>query len=101
MAESARAPELWLQEAWYGRASPGVRAGLRAAGAAYRAALTARSASYRIGLLSTRGLPVPVISVGNVTMGGSGKTPLAEAVALALREVGARRALIGRGYRRR
>ena len=51
MAEPARTPELWLQEAWHGRASPVVRAGLSAAAAVYRAALTARSASYRIGLL--------------------------------------------------
>jgi tetraacyldisaccharide 4'-kinase len=101
MAEPARAPELWLQEAWHGRASPVVRAGLSAVAAAYRAALTARSASYRIGLLSTRGLPVPVISVGNVTVGGSGKTPLTEVVALALREMGARPAIISRGYGRR
>jgi tetraacyldisaccharide 4'-kinase len=101
MAEPARAPELWLQQAWHGRASPVVRAGLSAAAAAYRAALTARSASYRIGLLSTRGLPVPVISVGNVTVGGTGKTPLAEVVLLALREMGARPALISRGYGRR
>jgi tetraacyldisaccharide 4'-kinase len=101
MVEQARAPELWLQEAWHGRASPVVRAGLSAAAAAYRAALTARSASYRIGLLSTRGLPVPVISVGNVTVGGSGKTPLAEVVVLALREMGARPAIISRGYGRR
>ena len=101
MAEPGRTPELWLQEAWHGRASPLVRAGLSGAAAAYRAALAARAASYRIGLLSTRGLPVPVISVGNVTVGGSGKTPLAEEVALALREMGARPALISRGYGRR
>ena len=101
MAEPARAPELWLQETWSGRASPVVRAGLSAAAAAYRAALAARSASYRIGLLSTRGLPVPVISVGNVTVGGSGKTPLVETVVLALRESGARPAVITRGYGRR
>ena len=101
MAEPARAPELWLQGVWYGRASPVVRAGLSAAAAAYRAALAARSTSYRIGLLSTRGLPVPVISIGNVTVGGSGKTPLAEVVVLALREMGARPAVISRGYGRR
>ncbi len=101
MAEPARAPELWLQEAWHGRASPLVRVGLSAAAAVFHVALASRSASYRIGLLSTRGLPVPVISVGNVTVGGSGKTPLAEVVVLALRDMGARPALISRGYGRR
>jgi len=101
VAEPVRTPEHWLHEVWRGRASPPVRAGLSAASAAYRVALAARSAAYRIGLLSTRALPVPVISVGNVTVGGSGKTPLAEVVALALREMGARPAVISRGYGRR
>jgi tetraacyldisaccharide 4'-kinase len=78
-----------------------VRAGLAAASATYRVALAARSASYRIGVLSTRTLPVPVISVGNITVGGSGKTPLAEVVALALADMGARPAVISRGYGRR
>jgi len=64
-------------------------------------ALAARSASFRVGLFSTHRLPVPVISVGNVTLGGSGKTPLAETVALALAEMGARPAVISRGYGRR
>ena len=101
MAERARTPELWLHEAWQGRAPVLVRAGLAAAAAAYRAALAARSASFRIGLFSTHHLPVPVISIGNVTVGGSGKTPLAETVALALAEMGARPAVISRGYGRR
>lgn len=101
MPEPARAPELWLQEAWHGRASPLARAGLGAAAAAYRLALAARSAAYRTGLLSTRGLAVPVISVGNLTVGGSGKTPLVEVIALALSEMGERPAVISRGYGRR
>jgi len=101
VAEPARTPELWLHEAWQGRAPVLVRAGLAAAAAAYRTALAARSASFRVGLFSTHRLPVPVISVGNVTVGGSGKTPLAEVVALVLAEMGARPAVISRGYGRR
>ena len=101
MAERVRTPEAWLHQAWQGRAPLLVRAGLGAAAAAYRTALAARSASYRVGLLSTHGLPVPVVSVGNVTVGGSGKTPLAEVIALALAELGARPAVISRGYGRR
>lgn len=101
MPEHGSAPERWLREAWRGRASPLTLAALSAAAAAYRVALAARSGSYGLGLLSTRRLPVPVISVGNVTVGGSGKTPLAEWVVKALAELGARPALISRGYGRR
>ena len=101
MPEPTRAPELWLQEAWHGRASPAARAGLTAAAAAYRVALAARTAAYRAGLLTTRALPVPVISVGNITVGGSGKTPLAEIVVLELVNMGVRPAVIARGYGRR
>jgi tetraacyldisaccharide 4'-kinase len=99
--DPSRVPELWLREAWHGRASPLVRVGLGAVAAAYGVAVAARSAAYRIGVLSTRRLPVPVISVGNVTVGGSGKTPLAEVVVLALAEIGVRPAIISRGYGRR
>jgi len=67
----------------------------------YRGALAVREASYGVGLLSTRRLPVPVISIGNLTLGGSGKTPLAALVATALRELGTHPAVISRGYGRR
>jgi tetraacyldisaccharide 4'-kinase len=101
VAERASSLETWLYDVWHGRGSAIVRGGLSAAAVAYRGALGVRSAAYRLGLLSTRGLPVPVISVGNVTMGGSGKTPLVEVVVLALVEMGARPAVISRGYGRR
>ena len=48
-----------------------------------------------------RTLPVPVISVGNLHWGGTGKTPLVAALAERLRDRGLRPAILSRGYRRR
>lgn len=53
------------------------------------------------GLLPRKTAPLPVISVGNITMGGTGKTPLVEALARTLLELGAKPAILTRGYRRR
>lgn len=47
-------------------------------GAVYSAVTRARLAAYQRGLLSVSKLPVPVVSVGNITTGGTGKTPLVE-----------------------
>jgi tetraacyldisaccharide 4'-kinase len=48
-----------------------------------------------------RTLPAPVLSVGNVHWGGTGKTPLVAALAQHLRDRGLRLAILSRGYRRR
>jgi tetraacyldisaccharide 4'-kinase len=48
-----------------------------------------------------RRLDRPVISVGNLVVGGSGKTPVVEALARMLREMGERPAILSRGYARR
>ncbi|MDX2222733.1 MAG: tetraacyldisaccharide 4'-kinase [Rhodospirillaceae bacterium] len=42
--------------------------------------------------------PIPVVSVGGVTVGGAGKTPVAAAIADALIDLGARPAIVMRGY---
>lgn len=54
---------------------------------------------YQHGVLRTYRLPVPVLVVGNLTVGGAGKTPLVLWLARMLGEAGFRPAIILRGYR--
>jgi tetraacyldisaccharide 4'-kinase len=53
---------------------------------------------YRIKVLKTERLPVPVIIVGNITVGGTGKTPLIIALAKLLTDKGYKIGIISRGY---
>lgn len=53
---------------------------------------------YRKGLLRIKKLPVPVIIVGNITVGGTGKTPLCIWLAGFLKQQGYRPGIISRGY---
>jgi tetraacyldisaccharide 4'-kinase len=57
-----------------------------------------RRALYRAGLFSTTRLPVPVIVVGNISVGGVGKTPLVIYLANALRAAGYHPGILSRGY---
>ena len=73
---------------------------LRPLGAAYGWAAARRRARYRRHPQLQQALTRPVISVGNLSVGGSGKTPLVVALAALLREWGERPAVLSRGYRR-
>ena len=64
----------------------------------YLAVIVARNAYYTL-LRRSHRLRVPVVSIGNITVGGTGKTPTAAAVANMLIERGRRPALILRGYK--
>jgi tetraacyldisaccharide 4'-kinase len=54
---------------------------------------------YKIGILKTKALPVPVISIGNITVGGTGKTPAVIMIAELLKETGKKVAVLSRGYK--
>ncbi len=65
----------------------------------YGWAVHARSLFYSLGLLEIRTLPCPVISIGNITVGGTGKTPLVMALAKGLMKKGISVAILSRGYK--
>jgi len=66
----------------------------------YRLLVGARRLLYAAGLLKTQRVPVPVIVVGNVIIGGAGKTPTVIALVGHLRERGLQVGIISRGYGR-
>src|SRR5947199_2681843 len=67
----------------------------------YGLAMRTRASLYAQGLLKQQSLPCRVISVGNLTIGGTGKTPVVIALATALRDRGRKVGVISRGYKRR
>ena len=66
----------------------------------YRASVQLRNILYNRGVLKARGLPCRVISVGNIVVGGTGKTPAVIAIAKHLQREGRRVAILSRGYKR-
>ncbi|MDD5225381.1 MAG: tetraacyldisaccharide 4'-kinase [bacterium] len=66
----------------------------------YALLLRARELVFRLGLIRSRSFPVPVISVGNLHLGGTGKTPLVRFLAEKFSLSGIRPAVLTRGYGR-
>jgi tetraacyldisaccharide 4'-kinase len=66
--------------------------------AAYRAAVVGRGFLYDRRFLKTGDVSVPVISVGNLSVGGTGKTPVAAWLARLLQDRGVATAIVLRGY---
>lgn len=81
-----REPEFWRHDGWAARL-------LQPLATVYATAARRRTAS-----VAPERLPVPVVCVGGVTIGGSGKTPVARAVAAMLREAGRQPHLVLHGY---
>ncbi len=65
----------------------------------YGLVLQLRSFFYRNGLLTAKKLPCTVISIGNLTVGGTGKTPMTIKTAMLAKELGYKVAVISRGYK--
>jgi len=85
-----------LERFWYRRSA--VHAVLLPLSVLFAAVVALRRALFRAGLFRTRRLPVPVIVVGNLTVGGSGKTPLVLWLTGLLRAQGHRPGIVSRGY---
>ena len=60
-----------------------------------------RNWCYNIGLCKTHSFDIPIISIGNITFGGTGKTPVVIHLCSKLKENGYKPAVISRGYKRK
>ena len=91
----------WLRRSWRGEGgSLGglLRTALLPAEGLYRSAVSVRNQCYDRGILSAVRPSIPVISVGNLAVGGTGKTPLSACLVSHLAESGRKPALVLRGY---
>ncbi|MFM9026334.1 MAG: tetraacyldisaccharide 4'-kinase [Planctomycetaceae bacterium] len=81
-----------------GPAAVAARGCLAALAAPYAVAVAARNAAYDAGLFPVHRASLPVISIGNLTLGGTGKTPLVAWTVRLLAAAGRRPAIVSRGY---
>ena len=65
----------------------------------YEIGVNCKLTMYRMGFLRQHKLPCRVISLGNITVGGTGKTPTAQRLAALIRDMGYRVVILNRGYR--
>jgi tetraacyldisaccharide 4'-kinase len=86
----------WLVDVWY--KDPFIGVWLSPLGFLFSDAVKFRKFLYRHGVLKTHTLTVPVIVVGNITVGGTGKTPLIIWLAQFLKDSGFKPGIISRGY---
>src|SRR5947207_2391596 len=75
------------------------RGALRTLEPTYSGIITGRNRLFDHGILASRRLPRVVVSVGNITTGGTGKTPVVRWLVEELRRAGHRPAILLRGYK--
>lgn len=88
-----------ILERRHGRAAVALRVLLRALAYLYEGIVVLRSASFEWRFSRVHALGCQVISVGNLTVGGTGKTPIVEKLARRLTDGGRRVAILSRGTR--
>lgn len=88
--------ETWLNSIWYSRPNPPFW--MLPFEWLYQSIVLSRNFCYRIGLFESWAAPVPVIVIGNLTVGGTGKTPMALHLARRLKDKGWKPGLVSRGY---
>lgn len=92
-----------VEEVWSGATARGrlLRAALTPAAVAYGTVMAVRNRLYDRGWLAAGRVAARVLAVGNLTVGGSGKTPAALWLASRLAARGRRVAIVARGYGKR
>ncbi len=90
----------FIEKVWAGDSAADnlVRAFLTPFELAFRGIVAVRAGLYENGILKSRSSPITVVSIGNLTVGGTGKTPVAAWIASRLAESGRSPAIILRGY---
>jgi len=86
----------WLQDSWYKEMY--ISSAFMPISMLYDDVVRFRSFLYRIGVKKKTRVDVPVVIVGNITVGGTGKTPLVLYLARLLKEEGYKPGIISRGY---
>lgn len=88
----------WLTDSWYTSDHQWLRLFLVPLSLIYQFIIALRLLAYRLGLFKQTRLPIPVIIVGNITVGGTGKTPAVIWLANQLKHAGYQPGIISRGY---